>query len=34
MAHALNAALKMKRDYELIRKILLEVEANNTCTTV
>ncbi len=29
MAHALNAALKMKRDYELIRKILLEVEANN-----
>lgn len=29
MAHALNAALKMKRDYELIRKILLKVEANN-----
>lgn len=29
MAHALNAALKMKRDYELIRKILLKVEENN-----
>lgn len=25
----MNAALKMKRDYELIRKILLKVEENN-----